>query len=151
MDTLLLPVLPDALRPKDKAAAHHLATHPLQAGDQLHVVHSLLGFPRGAVLPVYGACLISDGKGQPYQVRAYVRPEANATPVAYQQREAVRFPATHPDQQREQWFGAVLLYLVELDLTDYADCLRLERATPAAAGHAQRLGVADGITHRCAA
>jgi hypothetical protein len=44
--------------------------------------------------------------------------------VAYTEREARRYATAN---QREQWFGSVLMYLTEIDLTDYADCLRLER------------------------
>lgn len=92
----------------------------LRGGDQLHLKAPLHGFPKGAVLPIYGFCVCRDAAGNAYEARAYVRGSA----TAYHNREAVRFPAEH---QTEQWFGAFLLYLVEIDLTDHADCLRLER------------------------
>lgn len=118
----LVPTLPDLFNKRRR----HLATS-LQGGDQLHATSSLLGFKRGAVLPIYGYCVLADEHGQPYSVRAYVRPVSMDHAVAFDSREAVRYPANTLGTQQEYWFGSYLMYLTEIDLTDYADCLRLER------------------------
>ncbi|MGI4862397.1 MAG: hypothetical protein ACRYFZ_00625 [Janthinobacterium lividum] len=119
--TSLLPTLPDLFNKR----VRHLITD-LQAGDNLHPTSKLLGFPKGYTLPIYGYCALYDADGQPYQVRAYVRPLSfeQKGVVASSEREAVRFRF---DNQREVWFGERLMYLLEIDLTDHADCLRLER------------------------
>lgn len=117
------PLVPSLRDATDKRKEHAVTT--LQGGDQLHLTAKLLGFPKGSVLPVYGYCALYDEQGQPYSVRAYVRPLSTDKPaVCFGEREAVRFRF---DTQREQWFGSVLMYLTEIDLTDFADCLRLER------------------------
>lgn len=117
---LLIPTLRDAF---NRRIQHPITA--LDGGDQLHLTSRLLGFPKGAVLPIYGYCALFDEDGRPYSVRAYVRPTAAAAAgmVAYSEREAVRFRF---DTQQERWFGAVLMHLVEIDLTDFADVLRLE-------------------------
>jgi len=116
----LVPTLPDFINRRRK----HVVTD-LQPGDQLHLTAAILGFPKGMTRPIFGYCVHTDAQGQPYAVRAYVQPlERNHHAVAYTERDAGRYPT--PGQQ-ERWFGAVLLYLTEIDLTDYADCLRLER------------------------
>jgi hypothetical protein len=116
----LVPTLPDVLYRR-----HQHTVTDLQPGDQLHLTAAILGFARGRVLGIYGYCVHSDEQGHPYAVRAYVRAdEARGHAVAFSQRDARRHPTTG---QRERWFGAVLMYMVEIDLTDYADCLRLER------------------------
>jgi hypothetical protein len=113
----LVPTLADIVNKR----VRHNATD-LQGGDQLHFTAPVLGFPKGGVAGIYGYCVYTDDQGQPYAVTAYVRGGAHA--VAYTEREARRYPTAN---QREQWFGSVLMYLTEIDLTDYADCLRLER------------------------
>jgi len=118
----LVPTLPDLFNKRRR----HNATE-LQGGDQLHATSSLLGFKRGAVLPIYGYCVLTDERGQVYSVRAYVRPVSMDHAVAFDSREAVRYPSNGLGTQQEYWFGAYLMYLTEIDLTDYADCLRLER------------------------
>jgi hypothetical protein len=116
----LIPTLPDVLTRRRQ----HAVTD-LQPGDQLHLTAAILGFARGRVLPIYGYCVHTDEQGQPFLVRAYVRAdEARGHAVPFHQRDARLHPTTG---QRERWFGAVLMYMVEIDLTDYADCLRLER------------------------
>ena len=117
----LTPTLPDVL---DKSRSHSVAK--LLPGDQLHLKAKALGFPKGAVLPIYGYCALFDDNGRAYCVTAYVRPTGGEGQqmVAYSERDAVRFRF---DSQKEQWFGAVLMYLVPVDLTDYADVLKLER------------------------
>jgi hypothetical protein len=115
----LLPTLPDASNKR----VRHLSSD-LQGGDQLHLTASILGFKRGAVLPLYGYCALFDETGRAYSVRGYVRPLSLDHAVPFSEREAVRFRF---DNQQERWFGERLMYLTEIDLTDYADCLRLER------------------------
>ena len=116
----LVPTLPDIVNRRRK----HSVTD-LQPGDQLHTTAPILGFARGRVLPIYGYCVHTDDNGQDYAVRAYVRAdEARGHAVGFSQRDARLRPTTG---QREVWFGSVLMYMVEVDLTDYADCLRLER------------------------
>jgi len=121
----LLPSLPDAQRPRDKSANHNLSTHPLRGGDQLHVKQALLGFPRGMVLPICGYRTLRDPDGTVYGVTAYVLPLAD-TPhaVAFTERDYKRFPSA---TQSERWFGTPPVCLVEIDLTDHEDDLRLER------------------------
>ncbi|MBF9140809.1 hypothetical protein [Hymenobacter properus] len=118
---LTVPPLPDAV-------ARHLShdVTALRGGDQLHLRTAILGYAKGAVLPIYGYCCLRDEHGTPFCVTAYVRPNgaAGQPVVAYSERDAVRFRF---EDQTECWFGAVLMYLVPVDLTDYADCLRLER------------------------
>lgn len=114
----LVPTLPDVA---DKRLRHQLAD--LRGGDQFHFTARALGFPKGAVVPAYGKCVYYDPEtGQPYAVTAYVRGGSEAVP--YAERQAVKYRTAH---QKEQWFGSVLLFLTEIDLTDYADVLRLER------------------------
>ena len=116
----LVPTLADVFNKRIK----HTATD-LQPGDQLHLTAPILGFPKGMTRAIYGYCLHTDEQGRAYGVTAYVRPlSISEHTVEYAQREAQRFPTAN---QREQWFGSVLMYLTEIDLTDYADCLRLER------------------------
>lgn len=116
----LVPTLADLF---NKRVRH--AITDLQPGDSLHATAPLLGFPRGRKIDVYGYCTQYDAQGQAYAVTAYVRPfEIGQHTVAYTEREAGRYPTGN---QREQWFGSVLMYLTEIDLTEYADCLRLER------------------------
>lgn len=113
----LVPTLPDVA---NKRMRHPITD--LRGGDQLHLTAKVLGFAKGSVLGIYGYCILRDADGTPYQVRAYVRGGTHC--VAYSAREAVRFRF---EDQKERWFGSVLLYLTEIDLTDYADCLKLER------------------------
>jgi hypothetical protein len=116
----LVPALTDLFNKRVK----HPAT-ALQPGDSLHLTAPLLGFPKGRKVAVYGYCVQIDTQGFAYSAVAYVRPDSlNDHAVAYSEREAARYPAV---DQREQWFGSVLMYLTEIDLTEYADCLKLER------------------------
>lgn len=119
----LLPTLPDALRPKDKKAAHPINT--LRGGDQLHTTAAILGLNKGMALPVAGCCTTVSLDGQVVNVVAYVLPlSTKAQAVAFTERDYRRFPCA---LYRETWFGTPPVSLVEIDLTDYADCLRLER------------------------
>lgn len=116
----LVPTLTDLFNKRVK----HLATD-LQPGDQLHLTAPILGLPKGSVQAIYGYCVHTDAQGQAYAVTAYVRPTSlGAAVVAFTERDARRYPT---ENQQERWFGEYLMYLTEIDLTDYADCLRLER------------------------
>jgi hypothetical protein len=115
-----VPTLADAV---NKRIRHNPAD--LQPGDQLHLTAPILGFARGRSLGIYGYVLHTDEQGQVYLVRAYVRPDGYSDfVVPFSERDARKFPAAN---QREVWFGERLMYLTEICLTDYADCLRLER------------------------
>jgi hypothetical protein len=113
----LVPMLTDVVNKRHK----HLATD-LQPGDQLHFTAPILGFARGTVHALYGYCVHFDTHGSAYAVTGYINGGPHAVP--YTEREARRYPTAN---QHEQWFGSVLMYMTEIDLTDYADCLRLER------------------------
>jgi hypothetical protein len=116
----LVPSLTDLFNKR----VRHLATD-LQPGDSLHLMAPILGFKKGRKVSIYGYCVEYDTQGQPFSVTAYVRPDGLGDhTLAYSERQAGRYPTAG---QREQWFGSVLMYLTEIDLTDYADCLRLER------------------------
>jgi hypothetical protein len=118
-----LPLLPDALRPKDKKAARSIAE--LQAGDQLHLTAAVLGLPKGSVLPIAGLCRTVTPDGHTVNVVAYVLPRATTAQTAlFTERDYYRFPCA---LYQEVWFGTPPVVLVEIDLTDYADCIRLER------------------------
>lgn len=113
----LVPTLADVFNKR----VRHTVTD-LRGGDQLHLTAPVAGFPKGSVHGIYGYCTYTDEQGQVYAVTAYVRGGSQA--VAYTDRAARRYATAN---QHEQWFGSVLMYLTEIDLTDYADCLRLER------------------------
>jgi hypothetical protein len=116
----LVPTLADLF---NKRVRH--AITDLLPGDALHFTAPVLGFPKGRKVFIHGYCTQYDTQGHAYAVTAYVRPLAiGEHTLAYAEREACRYPT---DNQQEQWFGSVLMYLTEIDLTDYADCLRLER------------------------
>jgi hypothetical protein len=115
----LLPALPSALKGEKPISL----TEGFQPGDLLHLLAELVGRPTGTVLPVLGYCLCRDAQGQPYALRAYV-PLCPAFATTYAGREAARFP--EPGQV-ERWLGGVQMYFTELDLTDHAHELKLER------------------------
>lgn len=119
MEKPLLPLLASAL----KGEKPILLTEGLLPGDLLHLKAEVAGRPKGTVLPVLGYCLCLDAQGQPYALRAYV-PLCPAQATTYAGREAARFP--EPGQQ-ERWLGSVQLFFTELDLTDHAHELALER------------------------
>lgn len=135
----LLPTLPDLF---NKRVRHPLTT--LQPGDSLHLTAAVCGFPKGRKVSIYGFCVQFDTQGDAIGVTAYVRPDSlSEHAVAYSERDAQRYPTAN---QREQWFGSVLMYLTEIDLTDYADCLRLERLNERVA-----MALSDTITYAQAA
>lgn len=119
MNKPLLPPLTSAVKGEKPIPL----TEGFQPGDLLHLLAEVVGRPAGTVLPVLGYCLCFDGQGQAYALRAYV-PLSPAFATTYAGREAARFP--EPGQQ-ERWLGGVQMYFTELDLTDHAHELRLER------------------------
>lgn len=119
MSTSLLPAVASALKGEKPISL----AEGLQEGDLLHLKAPLLGRPKGTVLPVLGYCLCFDAQQQPYALRAYV-PLCPAQGTTYAGREAARFPEPG---QRERWLGGVQMRFTELDLTDHAHELALER------------------------
>jgi hypothetical protein len=119
MSTSLLPSVASALKGEKPITL----AEGLQEGDLLHLKAPLLGRPTGTVLPVLGYCLCFDAQGQPYALRAYV-PLCPEYATTYAGREAARFPEPG---QRERWLGSIQLYFSEIDLTDHAHELALER------------------------
>lgn len=116
----------------------------LREGDLLHLKAEVLGFPKGEVLPVYGCCVSLDADtGEPYRVVAYVR--GGSESIGYAERDFAKYPSA---ENTESWFGSFLLFLTEIDLTDYADSLRLERRAVAAE---LPLSSAIEVSHRSAA
>jgi hypothetical protein len=95
-------------------------TTGFHATDRLHVVRPCQGFDAGTILPVLGYCLWLDERGDTYAVHVYV--SGYGTTAAG--REAERFPAMH---QQEVLFVALPPFITELDVTECADCLALER------------------------
>jgi hypothetical protein len=94
-------------------------------GDLLHLTGPVLGYEAGTVLPVLAFCIDEELDGTPYCVRAYV-PGKGTT---YAGCQAARFRTA---LQKEQWFGGIRpLYFTEVDVTDHADMLRLERVSEA--------------------
>ncbi|MBH8558971.1 hypothetical protein [Hymenobacter negativus] len=93
--------------------------------DLLHLTAPVLDFPKGTVLPVLGYCIDEEVDGTPYCVRAYV-PGRGTT---FAGRQASRFRTA---LQREVWFGGIRpLFFTEIDVTDHAEALRLERVVEA--------------------
>jgi hypothetical protein len=119
MEKPLLPPLPSALKGEKPIPL----TEGLLEGDLLHFKAPVAGRPKGTVLPVLGYCLCVDAQGQPYALRAYV-PLCPEFATTYAGREAARFPEPN---QRERWLGSIQLYFSEIDLTDHAHELALER------------------------
>ena len=119
MEKSLLPLLASAL----KGEKPFSLTNGFREGDLLHLTADLIGCFKGTVLPVLGYCLCFDAQGQPYSLRAYV-PVCPVGATTYAHREAVRFPEFG---QCERWLGGVQMRFTELDLTDHAHELALER------------------------
>lgn len=119
MDKPLLPPLPSALKGEKPICL----TDGFREGDLLHLKAEVAGRPKGTVLPVLGYCLCLDAQGQVHALRAYV-PLCPGYATTYAGREAARFPEPN---QRERWLGSIQLYFSELDLTDHAHELALER------------------------
>ena len=119
-----LPLIPPLGTPKNKRAGQPVADG-FRDGDLLHLTASVHDYPKGTVLPILGFCLDTEVDGTPYCLRAYV-PGRGTT---YAGRQASRFRTA---LQQEQWFGGIRpLYFTEIDITDHAEALRLERVTEA--------------------
>jgi hypothetical protein len=102
---------------------------PVAAGftenDLLRLAAPVLDFPSGTVLPVLGYCINEKVDGTPYCVRAYV-PGRGTT---FAGRQASRFRTA---LQREVWIGGIRpLFFSEINITDQAEALRLERVVEA--------------------
>ena len=124
MDKLLLPCLKGALNPKEP----YSLTDGFRASDLLHVLAAGLPWPAGTVLPLLGQCLCRDAQGHTWRLLAYV-PAAPQECTTYHGRQARRFPE---EGQLERWFAGIPMgYFTELDITDNADDLALERLTEA--------------------
>jgi hypothetical protein len=119
MEKPLLPPLASALKGEKPLSL----VEGFREGDLLHLKAEVAGRPKGTVLPVLGYCLCIDAQGQPYALRAYV-PLCPAFATTYAGREAARFPEPN---QRERWLGGVQMRFTEVDLTDHAHELALER------------------------
>jgi hypothetical protein len=119
MEKPLLPLLVSALKGEKPVSL----TQGLLPGDLVHLLGTLLGWPKGTILQALGYCLCFDAQGHPYALRIYV-PLSPAHGTTYAAREAARFP--EPGQQ-ECWFAGVQMRFTEIDLTDHAHELALER------------------------
>ena len=125
----LLPALANVLASFQSTPDYSVATG-FEIADALHLLAAVGGHRPGDVLEVWGYCLSLDDQGQPYALLAYVRPSATHS-VCYTERQAARFPAAG---QQERWLSNVRpLLLTEIDITDHADELALERRPVAAA------------------
>lgn len=122
MDNSLIPPLRSALAPKESYA---VAT--FLGGDLIHLLSSVAYWPAGTVLPVLGQCQYFDAQKQLWRLLAYVPASADEC-TTYAGRQARRFPEAG---QLEQWFGGVHMVFTEIDITDSAECLALERRTEA--------------------
>ena len=117
---LEIPPLRSALQPKH---LYSLATG-FESGDRIHLLAAVGGHRAGDVLDVLGYCLSLDEHGNPYALRAYVRASTTSS-VGYGARQAVRFAEAG---QQERWLSNVRpLRLTEIDITDHAEELALER------------------------
>ncbi|TPG66096.1 hypothetical protein [Hymenobacter nivis] len=125
MDTKpLLPSLRSALMPKEALSL----ADGFQAGDLLHLAAAVAHRPTGTVLPVLGQCRCLDAQGRAWRLLAYV-PASPQECTTYSGRTARRFPE---EGQQEQWFGTLpAMLFTEIDVTDYAEALRLERCVEA--------------------
>lgn len=119
----LVPSLPAHDDPTGRQ--RHLVTD-LKDGDLIHFLADVFGadpdkplFRKGQIAHVLGFCRCDDLNGQPYQVRAYL-PGFGTTWAA---REARRYPTA----LQEEVLFSYPLTLTELDLTDHAEALALER------------------------
>ncbi|MBG8556187.1 hypothetical protein [Hymenobacter guriensis] len=88
--------------------------------DRLHITSPIEGFDAGTILPVLGFCLCFDAEGNTYAVRAYV----SGYGITAAGREAVRFPTAF---QQEEIFADLPQFITELDMTECADAVCLER------------------------
>jgi hypothetical protein len=128
MDKPLIPALPSAL-PGQRNLTFDLSAG-FEPGDKLHIISkAIAGHVVGSVVPVLGQCLSRETPTEaPYALVAYV-PVSPTICTSYMERSAAHFEV---DQHIERWFGGVQLYFAEVDVTDHAEGLALERM-PAAA------------------
>ncbi|MGI4871361.1 MAG: hypothetical protein ACRYFX_09300 [Janthinobacterium lividum] len=123
MDKPLLPFLKGALTPK----VPYSVEDGFRTGDLLHLLAEVAGRPAGTVLPVLGQCRCPDAHGRAWRLLAYV-PASPTDCTTYAGRQASRFPEAG---QVERWFAGVQMRFTEIDITDWADSLALERQTEA--------------------
>lgn len=122
MEKLPVPPLRSALAPKESYAVDTFLD-----GDMLHLLDELVHRPAGTVLPVLGQCQYFDAQRQLWRLLAYV-PASTEECTTYAGRQASRFPEAG---QLERWFGGVHMVFTEIDITDSAEALALERRTEA--------------------
>ena len=120
----LVPTLPDFADPEGRK--RHQVTEP-QPRDLLHFLADVYGpdgetllFRKGSIVGLFGYCRHDDLNGMAYTVRVYL-PGHGTTWAA---RDAYRYPTA---LQQEVCFGPVPELFTELDLTDHAEALALER------------------------
>lgn len=122
MDASLIPPLRSALAPKE-----FFTLSTFLDGDLIHLLAEVARRPAGTVLPVLGQNACYDAKGNLWRLLAYV-PASPEECTTYAGRQAARFPEAG---QLERWFGGVHLVFTEIDITDSAEGLALERRTEA--------------------
>jgi hypothetical protein len=132
MDKPLLPALRSAL-PDQPGQTFDLSTGFAPA-DKLHILNEpIAGHLAGSIVPVLGQSLGHETPtSPPYALVAYV-PVSPTVCIAYRDRSAAHFES---DQLVERWFNGIQLYFAEIDITDHAENLALERLSavaPAAA------------------
>jgi hypothetical protein len=132
MDKPLIPALRNALPGQQNLIIE--MSPGFEQTDKLHVINeTVAGHLAGSVVPILGQCISRETPtSPPYALVAYV-PVSPTVCIAYAERSAAHFEA---DQHIERWFSGVQLYFAEIDITDYAESLALERtalvATPSA-------------------
>jgi hypothetical protein len=122
MDSLPIPPLRSALAPKE-----FFTLDSFRDGDLIHLLAEVARRPAGTVLPVLGQNACYDAQGNLWRLLAYV-PASPEECTTYAGRQASRFPEAG---QLERWFGGVHMRFTEIDITDSAESLALERCTEA--------------------
>jgi len=126
MDKPLIPALHSAL-PGQRNTLHDVSSGFQPQHPVLLTLAPIAGHAANLTLNVLGQCLSRETPDSPaYALVAYVAPSATER-VAYTNRSAARFEV---GQHTERWFAGVQLYFTEIDITDYADSLRLEYLAP---------------------
>ncbi|MCC3156467.1 hypothetical protein LJ737_04415 [Hymenobacter sp. 15J16-1T3B] len=112
----LVPMLADV-----RARAHkHDPALGFRDSDLLHIIRNCEDRSAGQVLPVLGYCICFGVNQEAYAVRVYV-PGRQTTSAG---REALRFPTA---LETEVLFVPLPAFITEIDVTDSAHCLALER------------------------
>lgn len=119
MDKSLIPPLRSALEPQHTFSL----ADGFVDGDLLHLLAEVAHRPAGTVLPVLGQCACYDATGQLWRLLAYV-PASPLDCTTYAGRQASRFPEAG---QLERWFAGVQMRFTEIDITDSAEALAVER------------------------